>query len=230
MFSAKKMVSAAAVLGLGFSLATTTFALDSTASSTAVKAPIRAKTAAIQKVQSREEMKDTRMASREALLKQLKANMATREAALKAKIAAFKDKQKADLTQKISDNLNKINKQKTEQMDKHISQISDVLARIENKSAEGSISGKITPGVLSAIDNAKTAINTAQSAVDAQAAKDYTVMVTGETKVKSDVQSKRDQLHADLKETRQKVIDARQAVSNAYSLLTRTLKGANSGQ
>src|SRR5260221_263 len=49
-------------------------------------------------------------------LDDLKAKIASREAALRVRLAAFKDQQKATLAQRISDTLNKINQNRTAEM------------------------------------------------------------------------------------------------------------------
>lgn len=155
-----------------------------------------------QKVGDRMEAKKERV---ETKMEERKTKMATREAALKERLEKFKDKKKAEITERVSTNLNRINKKHMEQMLKHLDRMSSILSKLETRVN----SGKET------ISEAKTAIEEAKDAVTSQAEKDYTITVTSEVRVKSDVKKVRDMLHSDLKAAREVVIEAKQAVSNA---------------
>lgn len=133
--------------------------------------------------------------------------IASKEAVLKAKLDAFKDKRKAEIAQRVSSNLNKINAKRTEQMTKNLQVMTNILGRLESKATGASASAEIA--------KAKDAIASAQSAVTAQSEKDYTVTVTTENKIRVDTKAKRDQLMKDLQATRKLVIDAKQSLANA---------------
>lgn len=134
----------------------------------------------------------------------IKAKIATREAALKEKLATFKDKKKAEVTERVSTNLNMINKNRTDQMLKHLGNMTVILDKLETRA-----------GKSAAITASRVNIASASSAVRAQAQKDYTITVTSESKVKADAQKVRLQLQADLQGLRKQVIDAKQSVANA---------------
>lgn len=140
-----------------------------------------------------------------------KVKMATREAALKAKLDKFKDKKKAEIADRVNTNLNKINQKQTSQMLKHLAKMSAILDKLAARVISGSI------------DDARASIASASSAVKLQADKDYTLTISSETKVKADAKKIRDLLHQDLQAVRTQVIDAKQAVGNA-------IRGAKSGQ
>lgn len=141
-----------------------------------------------------------------------KVKMATREAALKAKLERFKDKKKAEIADRVNTNLNKINQKQTAQMLKHLDKMSAILDKLEaRKTANAAISA------------ARSSITSASSAVKLQADKDYTLTVSSETKVKADAEKVRDLLHQDLQAVREQVIEAKQAVGTA-------IRGAKSGQ
>lgn len=182
------------------------------------------------------------MATREAKLQQLrkdfeerrdelKVKMATREAALTAKLKLFKDKQKAGIAQRVSDNLNKVNSEKVEGMNKTLGKLSDILTKLDKIASESAAKGKDISALTSSIGNARDVINTAQQAVNIQAGKDYTVVASSEDKVKTDVESKRKLLNDDLKLTHQKVVDARKAVSDIIPIIrSATAGGSESGK
>lgn len=134
----------------------------------------------------------------------LKEKIATREAALKAKLQAFKDQKKAEITERISNNLNRINAKRTEQMLKHLDKMSALLDKLETRVA-----------AKSAIADARASIASAKAAVKTQAGKDYTLTVTSERKAREDAQAVRDRLHQDLQAVRKQVVDAKQSVANA---------------
>ncbi len=141
--------------------------------------------------------------------------IASHEAEIKLKIQAFKDKQKAEIAARVNTNLNKINQNQTDQMLKHLDKMSQLLDKLTDRVNSNSPDIKDSTAANQAIADARAAIDTARTAVQAQAQKDYTIAVTTETKIRLDAKAKRDQLHTDIKAVRKLVIDAKQAVSNA---------------
>ena len=145
-------------------------------------------------------------------LSTLKERMATREAALKTKLAAFRDRNKANITERINTNLNMINAKQTKAMSNHLVRMSEILTKVEARK-----------GSTATITTAKERIASATALVNAQAEKDYTITVTSEAKIKDDAKLKRDMLHTDLKAAREAVIAAKQAVAA-------TIREAKNGQ
>lgn len=140
-------------------------------------------------------------------LEDRQAKMASREATLKAKLAAFKDKRKAELTQKISNHLNKINQNQTQQMLRNLDNMSKILDKLE-----------VIINNNTAIVSARQTIAMSSAAVNEQAQKDYTIQVSSESAVKSNAKAQRDQLHKDLQAVRKDVIDAKQSVYNVFRI------------
>ena len=136
----------------------------------------------------------------------VKDKIATREAAMKKKLNAFKDRKKAETAERVSENLNKINERQTAAMLKHLDKTSAILAKLEKRVNENS---------PTAIASAKTTIGSATTLVKDQAAKDYTLTISSESRVKSDAQKVRDALHTDLQAVRKKVVEAKQSVAAA---------------
>lgn len=165
-----------------------------------------------QKVEGRMEAKKEGVETR---IEERKAKMATREAVLKERLEKFRDKKKAEVTERVSSNLNRINQKMTGQMLKHLERMSSILSKLETRVNSGSPDVKDVSSAKEAIAEAKTAIEEAKALVSAQAEKDYTVTVTTEGKVRTDVKKARDILHTDLKAAREAVIKAKQAVANA---------------
>ena len=151
-------------------------------------------------------------------IENLKDKMATREAALKARLDKFKDKKKAETADRVNTNLNMINKNQTEQMQKLLDKMSSILARVETNN-----------GSSSSISDAKSSIASASAAVKTQGTKDYTLTITSETTAKTDIQKIRTQLMTDLKTVKQMVITAKQSVANAIRTVN-SGKGDNGKQ
>lgn len=199
------VISAASII----LLITPAFAQDST-SSTKVKLP-RTNTRSFETPKAN--------MSRERL-DNIKTKIASREATVKLKLAKFKDQQKAKIAEKVNTNLNKINQNQTDQMLVHLDKMTVLLDKLTARVSTNQ-----------AIADSRVAIDTAKTAVLAQAEKDYTITVTTETKIRLDAQSKRDQLHKDINTVRGLVIAAKQSVSNAVRVIKSTPKEATvSGQ
>lgn len=153
----------------------------------------------------------------------LKDQMQQKRTDLKAARTAFKDQKKATLLEKVSTNLNKINKNRTDHFSKFLDKAEKILTRLEERVNKAGTQGKDTTSAKSAIASARVAISTARSAVVAQAAKDYTVTATDETKARAAAQAMHQQLRSDLEATRQSVMDAKKAVSNAIKVAMSSL-------
>lgn len=157
----------------------------------------------------------------------IRANAATHAAELKAKLSKFKDKKKAEVTQKVSGNLNKINQNRTDHFLKFLAKATEILNKLETRvNGAGS---KDTTSAKAAIADARASLASAKAAVQAQAGKDYTITVSSETKVRSDVTLIRDRLHQDLQAIRKQVVDAKQSVANAIKVASTSLGGSKNG-
>lgn len=145
----------------------------------------------------------------------LKEKMASREAALKLKLHAFRDQKKATAAARISDNLNKINTNQTSQMQKYLNTMTAILDRLEARVNQPTPDIKDPVKAKLAIADAKTTIASASAAVTGQAQKDYTIQATSEAKIRQEAQDARNNLHTDILGVRRLVIAAKQAVANA---------------
>ena len=158
---------------------------------------------------------ETRKEKVETKITNIREKAASREAVLREKLAAFKDKRKATVTEKVSTNLNRINENHTKMMLKFLSRASEILSKLEARVNQGTADIKDAAAAKTAIVDARASIATATDAVNAQAAKDYTITVSTETRVKVDAQAQRKHLHDDLAATRELVGDAKKAVATA---------------
>ncbi len=151
-------------------------------------------------------------------------NLASKSAALKQKLARFKDKNKANRLELINTNLNDINSRKTKNMQESLDKISQILERLKSKASTISSSE-----LDSAIAEVESQWSEASAAVEAQAAKDYTINLSTEATAASDAAAAKNALQSDLRATHTQVVEVRQALSNAISSVLSSLQGGNNG-
>lgn len=181
--------------------------------------------APLQRIETRAQQVITKVASKEAQITDRKEKIASREAALKTKLAQFRNQQKAANVSKINDNLVRINATRTASMSANLDKMATILTRLEN--IVNSVTGKDTTAAKDAILQARAAIDAAKAAVTAQSAQDYNIVVTSETSVGQDAKTVRLKLETDLKATQATVVAARQAIAKAISTTVSTLGGTN---
>lgn len=168
----------------------------------------------------------------------MREKLASKAATLKTKLQTFKDQRKAVVAERVNTNLNNINQNQTAQMQKHLDTMSGILDKLEARVNKGTPDIKDPNKAKTAIATARGAISSASAVVSAQAAKDYTIQLTTEAKVRIDAKTQRDNLHKDLLATRKTVQDAKQAVTNAIRIAksgalpvrTGLKEGTSSGQ
>lgn len=141
--------------------------------------------------------------------------LASKEAALKLKLQAFRDQKKATAAARINTNLNQINQNQTTQMQKHLDMMTSILDRLEARVNNQTPDIKNPAAAKTAIASARETIATASAAVLTQAQKDYTIQITSEGRIGLDAKTQRDKLHADILVIRKAVIEAKQSVANA---------------
>lgn len=150
--------------------------------------------------------------------------VASKTAALKAALARFRNKQKATTVERINNLLASLNEKATNRMEKHLDKLLKILSKLETR-VEGAEGDKTAANA--AIADAKEAIDAAKAALTEQVQNDYTIEVTSEAKVKENAVEARSNLHADLKEVHNKIVDARKAVADAIRTASSSLGGQN---
>lgn len=173
---------------------------------------------------------DTRMQKIDSRIASPQAKIATREAVLKAKLAKFKDRNKAEIAQRVNTNLNQINQNQTDQMQKHLDKMSVLLDKLESRITSSTPDIKDPRATQAAVDEATEMIASASAAVAAQVEKDYTIQVTSETRLKTDAQAVRGKLHQDLQAVRKLVIAAKQSVGKVIRVAKSGKETSPSGQ
>ncbi len=157
-------------------------------------------------------------------------NQASREAALKTKLATFRNKEKATAAARISTNLNMINQNQTAQMQKHLVIMSAILDKLETRVNEGRPDIKDPAAARTAIASSRQAWTSVSASILTQAQKDYTIVVSTESRVKTDAKTQRDKLHSDLQAVRKQVIETKQAIANAIRVAKSAKEATPSGK
>lgn len=143
---------------------------------------------------------------------------------LKAKLQAIKDERKKTAVERIDKNLADLNSRMTTHYANVLDQIDDVLNRVVSRTDTAQANGKDATMARTAIMNAQSVITAARTAVVAQVNKVYSMNITGDTTLKSDVGAARQALHDDLKKVNDTVKAARDAVRQAAMSLAQ-IKG-----
>lgn len=157
----------------------------------------------------------------------LKERIATREAALKERLSRFKDKQKAQIIDRIGSVLNNINSNWVEHANRFLANLTRILDRLQEKVNSEAATGDNATSANAAIANAKAKIASASAAVASQSAMEYTVSISSESAAKAEIKSTRESFHSDWEKIRRMLIDARQAVGKAIETAATTLGGRN---
>lgn len=207
----------------------TTSATDATSSTprTTIKDKINLRATALQEKQASKvaEIK-ARVAEKQAEVKERREE---RRELLVSKLKKVKDQRKATVVQRVDGNLVKINEQKTAQLSQHLEKMSEMLRKIESRLNQAAANGKNVSEAQVAIASASAAITKAEELVVAQSSKSYTISISSESALKSNVVTTRDSLHQDLQAVHQLVVEARHTLALALSSVAK-LGGTGSGE
>lgn len=165
--------------------------------------------------QKREEFKDTIKAKREETAEKIKAMRAD----LKVRLQKVKDEQKRNRVEKISEQIDALNKKELDHFSDLLDKMEKTLERIGSRADKAESRGLNVSVVRAAMDDAHAAIEASRVAITAQAGKTYTIEVTTEEVLKADVGKARKALRDDLAKVRGTVKAAHDAVRNAAVIL-----------
>lgn len=162
-----------------------------------------------------------------AVKEELKTKLEEAKNKLQVKLQKVKDRKKADSVVKINDQLQKLNERWTDHFSDVLDKLSDILIKIGGRTDKLSANGVDVASVKNLMDTASTTISSARAAIAVQAAKVYTLNVTTEANLKTDVGKTRQALHSDLVKLRDVVFSARDAVHNAAQELGKVATSTN---
>lgn len=161
-------------------------------------------------VQKMQEERDSFRVRVESLKQEAKTKMTQERESLKVKLQVVKDEAKKATVQKLDENINNLNSNFVEKFTKNLTDFDTYLTKLVDKASATSTTKDLTTFV-GAVESAKAAVASAKTAVEAQAKKVYTITVSTEANLKSDVSSVRQLLNNDLKSVRDLVQAAHSA-------------------
>lgn len=164
----------------------------------------------------REEFKNNMAETRQ---ENKQARMDAREE-FKEKLAELKDERKKKIVEKLDTRFANVNKKATDRFLETLDKLTEILTRLQTKATEAKTAGTDTTEAQANIDAAQTAIASAKTAITTQAGKTYTITISTEDKLRTDVGTTVSGLHADLQTVHKMVIDAKQAVVKAARAVT----------
>lgn len=126
---------------------------------------------------AREEAKTKIEAKRE----EMKTKMEAQREKAKQRLSDIRDKKKQEMAAKLADQFDSLNKKWTDHFTEQLGHLGDVLLKMQERADIATTNSKDTTATNAAIQSAKTAIATAQTAVTAQAAKTYVLNVSAVT-------------------------------------------------
>jgi len=153
----------------------------------------------------------------EALKSEFKVKRDQEKAALKTKLQDIKDEAKKVTVQKLDENINKVSSNFVEKFTKNLTDFDTYLSKLVNKASATSTAAKDMTAFNVAVESAKVAIVSARTAVEAQAKQTYSIAISTEANLKSDISSVKNTLNADLKSVRDLVQAAHLATVKALN-------------
>lgn len=148
-------------------------------------------------------------------------NKQSARAEFQQKLQTIRDTRKKTIVEKIDARIATTNKNATDKMTLALDKLSAILTKLSQRSTTLKAAGKNTAGAESLITLANSAINTAKTAVAAQALKQYDITITTDQNLKMNVGTVVSQFRLDLQAVHKTVVDAKQAVQKAATELAR---------
>lgn len=133
-----------------------------------------------------------------------KAMIQTKREEFKTRIQTIRDQKKKVLVQRIDAKLAKINEKHTSKFSEVLTRLQGFLDKIKQSTADTKVLGDAAA--------AQIAIDTAKTAVDIQADKAYTMVITDDIALKLNAGTTVSQLRQDLTAVHKLIVDAKQAV------------------
>ena len=154
-------------------------------------------------------------AEREARIADAKEEHAAKRQEFQEKLAELKSARKQKIVENTDERISKINETRTDRLSEHLNTMSEILDRVEAKAGNLDDSTHVDE----AIEQARAAIETAQSAVEAQAGNEYIVAITDEEELQTVVKAVVDEFKADMKALIGLVKDAHKETREAAQAL-----------
>lgn len=174
-----------------------------------------------QRVEERKEELKTRVEEKR---EEIKNKVEHKREELKKKLEEIKDEKKRQSVERIDRQLDELNRRLLDHYLNMSNKLSDVLIKIAERADKAEERGVDISATRTAIDKANGAIEAVKVAVENQAGKTYTIQVTTEEGLKTDVGKARQALHGDLASVREVVKAAYEAVRSVATTFAKLPK------
>lgn len=165
--------------------------------------------------ENRKEFKEDVRLKREEMKEQYK----ERKEEFKNRLAELKDARKKAIVERIDTKMSTINTNHTDRMANVLEHMEEILGRLNDKVTNAASNGVDTTAAEAAIQDAQEAIDAAKNAVTTQAGKEYVITIGDEGALRNTVGTTTSQLRSDLQATHKLVIDAKQKVMEAATVV-----------
>lgn len=177
------------------------------------------------RIELRKDFQEDRTQKRE----ELKIVIREKKNILKEKLKLIKDERKTKVVERIDDRIDSVNELRTNSLIKILQKFEDFLDRISAQADNLEKEGKNVASVRTAVTSAESAIAASRAAVEAQAGKVYTITITTEGDLRNNVGAVVVAMQSDLKNVRETVKLAHEAVRKALSALKLIIGASFSG-
>ncbi|OGH33882.1 MAG: hypothetical protein A3J69_01150 [Candidatus Levybacteria bacterium RIFCSPHIGHO2_02_FULL_42_12] len=157
--------------------------------------------------------RDERVSSLQEKRQEATENFKEKRLEFKNRLDAIQDAQKKQVAQRIDQKMGQLNATHTARMNNILESFDQLLGRFIEKAQNLQKEGVDALRVDEAISQAQHAIATAQFAVEAQAGKDYVIVIEGDETLKGDFKTKIAQLRQDLTVAKNLIIEAKKAIA-----------------
>lgn len=169
---------------------------------------------------SRNEFRNTIEQKRE----ELKARIETEKEQLRERLQEIKNEKKRKIVEHMNQKIADLNKKITDHLSDVLVKLENVLVNINSRADKTEAKGLNVGSVRSAVLDAKNRIENARTAIQLQVSKIYSITVNSEEMLRPDVGISRQALQDDLKQLRDIVKEARDAVHGAATTLAGIMK------
>lgn len=155
--------------------------------------------------------------------------VAQRKEEFKTRLQTIRNERKKAAVERIDTKIANTNEVHTVRFTSILVKLQSILDRVSQKASEAKANGKDTTALDSSIVSAQAAIDSAKTAVSAQAAKTYAIQISDEATLRNSVGTTTSQFKKDLRDVHKAVVEAKQAVQKAISELAKiaSARGVN---
>lgn len=181
-------------------------------------------------IKTRDQIREELQEKREALVQireEVQQKRTETREEFRERLAGLQDQRKAALVSRLSERVDTVNEKWVMTWSAALDRMTELLAKVETRTATLEGEGYNVVEVKTAIEVAKVSLADAKTALDAQAVKDYTITITDEPNLRNDVSEVVKQLRADLQIVRDEINQARADIRSAIELLTEIVQTEN---